>query len=359
MITTKAATDSPEQGVELVLVSTGRAENADRLLGILRRAAQESQIPLFASLGEFRRWLGRPLTRRRAVVALLGRPADLDKLSELAEPLLRTELILVLPDRERATVAAAVRLRPCFHTFADADLQEVGLVLGHMFAGFESASQAGAQEAPPAVPPPDPAAGPAPQKEPPRPVKDPTPDRPEASESPVREPQPVPKPAPARTARNHGGKYLTFSLARVEYGIPILKVREIIGLQTTTLLPQAPAQVRGVINLRGKVIPIYDLRRCFGLPETEDTERTCIIVTQTESVRGPGIRGIVVDFVSEVRNIEDREVEDPPLLGLGPDRDSILGMTRTQERVTTLLDVDSVLGRALAADPSRGSLDNR
>jgi len=111
------------------------------------------------------------------------------------------------------------------------------------------------------------------------------------------------------------GKYLTFSLAGEEYGIGILKVKEIIGMMAVTSVPQTPDFVKGVINLRGKVIPVIDLRLRFGIEREEYTERTCIIVVEISSSSGKVVIGIVVDSVSEVLNIKGEDIEDTPAFG--------------------------------------------
>ena len=111
------------------------------------------------------------------------------------------------------------------------------------------------------------------------------------------------------------GKYLTFQLANEEFGIRVLKVREIMGLQEITAVPQTPAHIKGVINLRGKVVPVIDLRLKFGLAAAEYTQRTCIIVTQMQGESGAVLMGIVVDGVSEVLNLTAAEIEDTPDFG--------------------------------------------
>jgi purine-binding chemotaxis protein CheW len=138
-------------------------------------------------------------------------------------------------------------------------------------------------------------------------------------------------------------KYLTFSLANEEYGIGILKVKEIIGMMAITAIPQAPDFVKGVINLRGKVIPVIDLRGRFGMETINYTERTCIIVV--EIVRGGSSvsMGIVVDAVSEVLNIKATEIEDTPTFGVKLNTDFILGMAKINNDVKILLDIDLVL----------------
>ena len=141
------------------------------------------------------------------------------------------------------------------------------------------------------------------------------------------------------------GKYLAFALADEEYGIGILKVKEIIGLMPVTPVPKTPEFVKGVINLRGKVIPIIDLRLRFGLDENEYTERTCIIVVEIQSKDGTIQTGIVVDSVSEVLNIKAEEIEETPSFGAELDTTYILGMAKMEGGVKILLDIDSVLSR--------------
>ena len=114
---------------------------------------------------------------------------------------------------------------------------------------------------------------------------------------------------------DRGGKYLVFQLGREEFGIRVLKVREIMGIQDITAVPQTPAHVKGVINLRGKVIPVVDLRLKFGLPELEYTQRTCIIVVQVRGEDGLMLTGIVVDGVAEVLNLAAADIEDTPEFG--------------------------------------------
>ncbi|OPY87086.1 MAG: Chemotaxis protein CheW [Smithella sp. PtaU1.Bin162] len=142
---------------------------------------------------------------------------------------------------------------------------------------------------------------------------------------------------------NREGKYLTFSLAGEEYGIGILKVKEIIGLISITPVPQTPSHIKGVINLRGKVIPIVDLRIKFGIKAMDYTERTCIIVVEIASGNHKISMGIVVDSVSEVLNIKAAEIEDTPNFGTRLDTSYILGMAKTAQSVKILLDIDKVM----------------
>jgi purine-binding chemotaxis protein CheW len=144
-------------------------------------------------------------------------------------------------------------------------------------------------------------------------------------------------------ADRRAGKYLSFHLGREEYAVPVLKVREIIGIQDITAVPQTPAYVRGVINLRGKVIPVVDFRLRFGLPPVEYNQRTCIIVVQIENLSRPLLTGMIVDGVSEVANVVGAEIEDTPDFGRGVALPYVLGMAKWKGKVKILLDIDQVL----------------
>ncbi len=139
------------------------------------------------------------------------------------------------------------------------------------------------------------------------------------------------------------GKYLTFELSGEVYGLVILKVQEIIGMMAVTQVPRTPKFVRGVINLRGKVIPVIDLRIKFGLDSQEDTEKTCIIVVQVSQDGAEVTMGILVDEVSEVLDVASEQIEPPPSFGVGVDTEFILGMGKVAQKVVMLLDVDKVL----------------
>lgn len=140
------------------------------------------------------------------------------------------------------------------------------------------------------------------------------------------------------------GKYLTFSLAGEEYGIGILKIKEIIGMMPITCVPQTPDFIKGVVNLRGKVIPVMDLRLRFGMPANAYSERTCIIVVETDGPAGTVQVGVVVDAVSEVLNIKAEEIEATPAFGTRFNTDFILGMAKMNGGIKILLDIDRVLG---------------
>jgi purine-binding chemotaxis protein CheW len=139
------------------------------------------------------------------------------------------------------------------------------------------------------------------------------------------------------------GKYLTFTMANEEYGIGILKIKEIIGMMPVTPVPQTPKFVKGVINLRGKVIPVVDLRLRFSMEKIDYTERTCIIVVEMAGQAGTVQIGIVVDAVSEVLNIKGEDIEDTPIFGAKLNTDYILGMAKMEGGVKILLDIDRVL----------------
>src|SRR3990170_268911 len=123
------------------------------------------------------------------------------------------------------------------------------------------------------------------------------------------------------TGSSHEGKYLTFVLCGEEYGIEILKVREIIGIMNITPVPQTPGHIKGVINLRGKVIPVIDLRSKFGFQEATHTKETCIIVVEVQNV----LTGVIVDTVSEVLDVNAEELEASPHFGNGVNTEKVLG----------------------------------
>jgi len=143
------------------------------------------------------------------------------------------------------------------------------------------------------------------------------------------------------------GKYLTFALAHEEYGLEILKVREIIGYIDVTAVPQTPHHVKGVINLRGQVIPVVDLRAKFGMDTTEVTDETCIIVVEITHGGRKCNTGIVVDRVQEVLDIPGGNIEEAPQFDASVNTDFILGMGKVGESVKILLDIDRVLAGGL------------
>ncbi len=140
-------------------------------------------------------------------------------------------------------------------------------------------------------------------------------------------------------SQDRGGKYLTFFLGGEEYGLEILKVQEIIGMMPITAIPRSPKFVRGVINLRGKIIPVVDLRLKLEMEAKEQTDQTCMIVVQSTS----GQIAIIVDSVSEVLDIASEDIEDSPTLGDRVRSDYILGIGKSEGKVKLLLDIDKAL----------------
>lgn len=139
------------------------------------------------------------------------------------------------------------------------------------------------------------------------------------------------------------GKYLTVVLDSEAYGIAVLKVREIIRMQKITPVPQMPEYVKGVINLRGRVIPIVDLRAKFGL-KAEFAERTCIVVVQVKLHTEQVVQmGLIVDSVEEVVTLNSSEIEPTPDFGTRVDTSYLLGMAKVKDQVKTLLDIDRVV----------------
>lgn len=157
-------------------------------------------------------------------------------------------------------------------------------------------------------------------------------------------------------------KFLSFCLGDEEYGVEILRVREIIGIIDITPLPQTPNYVKGVINLRGKIIPVIELRSKFGMASVEYTEATCIIVVEVSDAEGTEQfqMGVVVDTVSEVMDIDKSQIEPAPRFGCAMSTDYILGMGKTKDKVIILLDIDKVLTRddfSALAEVSAGGVD--
>jgi len=147
----------------------------------------------------------------------------------------------------------------------------------------------------------------------------------------------------ATPATANAGKYLTFALGPEEFGLQILKVREIIGYMEVTAVPQTPHFVKGVINLRGQVIPVVDLRAKFSMEAIEVTEQTCIIVVETSQGSRKSSTGIVVDRVQEVLDITEESIEEAPDFGTAVETSFILGMGKIGNSVKILLDIDRVL----------------
>jgi len=139
------------------------------------------------------------------------------------------------------------------------------------------------------------------------------------------------------------GKHLTFSLGKEEYGLPILKVKEIIGMMEITHVPQTPDFIKGVVNLRGKIIPIMDLRLKLAMQEREYNERTCIIVVEVKINDAKRLMGIVVDTVSEVINIQQNDIEPPPEYQTKVDKGFLTGMGKIKGKVVMLLNIEQIV----------------
>jgi purine-binding chemotaxis protein CheW len=139
------------------------------------------------------------------------------------------------------------------------------------------------------------------------------------------------------------GKYLIFHLGEEEFGLQVKKVREIMGVLDITQVPQTPPHVKGVINLRGKVIPVVDLRLKFEMPAMEYSHRTCIVVTQVMGPKGTMLMGLVVDGVVEVLNIAATDVEDTPSFGTEVEVGYVMGLAKIKGKVKILLDIDQVM----------------
>lgn len=139
------------------------------------------------------------------------------------------------------------------------------------------------------------------------------------------------------------GKYLTFSLAQERYCVPVLKVREIMRLCPVTPVPRMPAYIKGVINLRGKIVPVVDLRERFGLGAATDTDRICIVVVQVEASETTRLTGMIVDVVEEVSHFQVDDLEPPPDFGEAIDGRFIVGMAKSRGQVKTVLDIDRLL----------------
>jgi purine-binding chemotaxis protein CheW len=152
-----------------------------------------------------------------------------------------------------------------------------------------------------------------------------------------------PASVPALKSDERAGKYLTFMIGKEEFGVGVLKVREIMGMQDITAVPQTPPYLKGVINLRGKVIPVIDLRLKFGLPSIDYTQRTCIIVVQVKGGSASLLMGIVVDEVSEVLTMAPGDIEDTPDFGAKVATSYILGIAKIKDKVKILLDINEVL----------------
>lgn len=161
----------------------------------------------------------------------------------------------------------------------------------------------------------------------------------------------------AAAGQLNAGKYLAFQLGRESYGIEVLKIREIIRLVDITAVPQMPDYIKGVINLRGKIIPVLDLRIRFGLPAADATERICIVVVQVKVRSGAAIQmGLVVDGVEEVLNIGKGDIEATPDFGAKVNTEYLLGIAKAKGKVIALLDIDCVVAMSAVQELAAGEV---
>ena len=147
------------------------------------------------------------------------------------------------------------------------------------------------------------------------------------------------------TKKTRTGKFLTFKLSTETYAVEVLKIKEIIRMQRVTPVPHLPSYMKGIINLRGKVIPVVDLRLKFGLEAYEETERTCVVVVQIQLSEDnpPSPVGMIVDAVEEVMNISEDQVEDNPDLGSNLENRFIQGLAKFDDSIVTLLEIDRLI----------------
>ena len=177
----------------------------------------------------------------------------------------------------------------------------------------------------------------------------------------TREPEAVRSAVRSSPHTAHAGKYLIFTLSGEEFGAEVLRIKEIMGLQNITAVPNSASCVKGVINLRGQVIPVLDLRIKFNLPPVEYTQRTCIVVVETMIEGRAALMGAVVDGVSEVLTLVPEDIADTPDFGNGVDSPFILGMAKVKGRVKILVDIQRVLStsdaiemeQVIAAQPTK------
>jgi purine-binding chemotaxis protein CheW len=277
-----------------------------RLDEVVKRVVSAERTEIYKTIPSLADRLRR--TRQDVDLAVLS-AASQEELQDIVslEDLLRgIRLILVLPDGQPETIAKAHTLYPRFLSYVDGDFRDVAAVLAKMMKSVNSERGVDPRERR-------------------------TVEVVENTEQTL------------RLGSDREGKYLTFTLNQEEYGLGILRIKEIIGMMPVTSVPKTPDFVKGVINLRGQVIPVVDLRLRFGMKELEYTERTCIIVVEISGPSGNVVIGVVVDSVSEVLNIKGEDIEDTPTFGTSLDTDFILGMAKIGRGVKILLDIDRVL----------------
>lgn len=155
---------------------------------------------------------------------------------------------------------------------------------------------------------------------------------------------------------SQGGKYVTFLLAQENYGIPIKKVKEIIGMTEITHIPKTQSHIKGVVNLRGKIIPLMDLRLKFGMAEKPYDERTCIIMIEVHLSDTQRLVGVVVDAVSDVVKINKGDIEPSPEYSAQNEGDLLLGIGKLKEKVILILNIEKILNRQEITILERGDI---
>jgi purine-binding chemotaxis protein CheW len=151
-------------------------------------------------------------------------------------------------------------------------------------------------------------------------------------------------------AASQAGKYLIFELGAEEFGVSVMRVKEIMKMQTITAVPKAPHSLRGVINLRGRIVPVISIRRAFGMEDAEYTERTCIVVVQAERGTVAQSVGVIVDGVVEVLLLSAEEIEERPDFGPDATASYVRGIAKSKGKVKILLDIEKVLGDKAAGE---------
>jgi purine-binding chemotaxis protein CheW len=279
---------------------------------LLARLEADAPVERFLACGTMEDLVAnllRPLGKVLAVVFFPTDDVDLARILSAQDVLVSTRIIFILPDWDPELVTAAHLLRPRFMTTREMSFREVGSVLRKLANKTAFPSYCHCEK----------------ERENMTPIGSETHNI-------------------VHRATHREGKFLTFSLAGEDFGVGILKVKEIIGMMPITTIPQAPPSVKGVINLRGRVIPVIDMRLQFGMEATEYTERTCIVVVELATASATIPTGIVVDSVSEVVNIKGEDIADVPHFGLCVKTEFILGMAKLQGSVKVLLDIDRVFG---------------
>lgn len=286
--------------IELILYCREASEACQGLRNTVSRLFPERSIQLYRTCETFMACLGKPGTCCKMAVILIHAVEELEGFFSMRDRLRRRPCILILPHTGQDLMIRALALRPKYIGTVQDNFTDVYQVMEKILTHHNPGGNPMAEAL-------------------------------ETIHSAI------------KNTTMATGKYLTFTLDNEEYGIGILKVKEIIGMMPVTQVPRTPDFVKGVINLRGKVIPVVDLRAKFEMDTIPYTERTCIIVVEIDTDAVTVLIGIVVDAVSEVLNIREDEIEPPPTFGTKLNNDFILGMAKMDGGVKILLNIDQVL----------------